>query len=42
MGKGGSVNVLDSAWGSGNIGRFMAELDLEFSDKFVPALSTQK
>jgi hypothetical protein len=32
------TNEVDSAWGSGNIGRFMAELDLEFSDKFVPAL----
>lgn len=37
-----SVNVLDSAWGSGDIGRFVTELGLKFSDKLVPAFSTWK
>jgi hypothetical protein len=36
------VNVLDSAWGACDMGRFMAKLDLEFSDKVVPAFTGKR
>jgi hypothetical protein len=41
VGNGVSVNVLDSAWGACDMGRFVPELDLEFSDELVPAFTGQ-